>query len=769
MVELFGLCVLAGVLVAALLFPAAGALGALSNSSGATVNKLSAQLIAQDAPLVTTITDRAGTPIAHLFDQNRTPAAPEQIADTMKAAIVAIEDRRFYDHHGVDWSGTFRAALTDRAAGGITQGGSTLTQQYVKNYLVHVLAADDPVKQAKATQRTPARKLREIRLALQLEQQLSKDQILARYLNVVPFGDQAYGVSSAARTFFNTTPDKLTIAQAALLAGLVNSPSSLNPDTNPQQALDRRNIVIQAMAAQHRITPQAAEDARKSPLGTVHPLNSLPKGCAGAGPADGFFCQYVVRYLKSAGFTDEQLNRGGYTIRTTLDQNATKAAKAAAEAEVPKDTDGIANVMTVIEPGNDKHPVRALVANRDFGMDPGRGQTAYPLPSGIAKFGAGSIYKIFTAAAALERGMGIDNVVQAPASYTSHVYRDGTEPYVVGNADGVSPGPRTLRQALATSPNTAFVALEERAGLANVVDMAVRLGMRQTLKRSDTHGDPVGGPAESQAETMEQKNIGAFTLGYSPVSPLELANVSATLVSGGTWCPPTPIESITDPAGTPMSISEPPCEQVVDPELANAMVVGLSGDVMPGGTAYAAAQRASWSRPMLSKTGTTENSESAAFIGATPQWAGSVMTFSDGTNPQGICDSSPPQLCGPNGDLYGGTIPARTWFDAMDQIHGGLPVAPLPSVAPRYADGGDQVGAPNVVGMPAASAVEVLREAGYCVQSHLMPGTEPRDTVISQAPRGSLALGEPVLLAISTGSVPPPAPRTGPATTASPP
>jgi membrane peptidoglycan carboxypeptidase len=257
----------------------------------------------------------------------------------------------------------------------------------------------------------------------------------------------------------------------------------------------------------------------------------------------------------------------------------------------------------------------------------------------------------------------------------------------VSNAEGVGPGPRTLQQALATSPNTAFVALEERAGLTNVLDMAVRLGMRQTLTQTDPNGDPASGPAQSQAETVRRKNIGAFTLGYSPVSPLELGNVAATLVSGGTWCPPSPIASITDPNGAPVAVPEQPCEQVVDPGLANAMVVGLSKDVQPGGTAYTAARHASWSRPMLSKTGTTENSESAAFIGATPQFAGSAMTFSDGAGPQGICDSVPPQLCGANGDLYGGTVPARTWFDAMGRIHDGLPVMPLPRVTPRYADG----------------------------------------------------------------------------------
>ncbi|GAA4837150.1 transglycosylase domain-containing protein [Saccharopolyspora rosea] len=760
MLKLFGLCVLAGVLVAGMLFPVAGSLGVVSNRAGDAVNSISAELMTQDPPLVTTITDRYGKPVAYLFDQNRTPAAPDQIADTMKAAIVAIEDRRFFDHQGVDWAGTLRAAVTNQVSGGIAQGGSTLTQQYVKNYLVHVVAANDPVKQAKAIEQTPARKLREIRIALQLEKQLGKEEILARYLNVVPFGNQAYGVAAAARTYFNTTPDKLTIAQAALLAGMVNSPSALNPENNPGEALTRRNLVIQAMEDQHRITHQAAEDARRAPLGLAHPLGSIPNGCVGAGPSDGFFCRYVTDYLERAGFSEEQLKRGGYTIRTTLDPKATGAAKQAAERGVPKTTKGIANVMSVVEPGRDKHRVRALVANRDFGNDASKGQTAYALPSGIAKFGAGSIYKVFTSAAALEKGMGIYNTVQAPATYSSTVFKNGTRPYTVGNAEGVSPGPRTLQKALATSPNTAFVALEERVGLAPTVDMAVRLGMRQTLVGANASGDPLspnGANGPSQADLVKQRNIGAFTLGYAPTSPLELSNVAATLMSGGVWCPPTPIEQIQDRNGNPVSITEDPCEQVVDKPLADTLTVGMSQDDQAGGTAYAAANGAGWNRPLASKTGTTEAHQSAGFLGATPQFAGAVLTFSDGTSPQGICDSDPPRLCGANGgNIYGGKVPARTFFDAMKVIHEGLPVLPLPATSDRYANGGHDVQVPNVVGLDAGSATDKLQKAGYKVEQRSVNSQRRQGTVTSQTPRGVALPGETVTLSVSTGYVPPP-------------
>ncbi|GAA2817749.1 transglycosylase domain-containing protein [Saccharopolyspora taberi] len=757
--KLFGLCVLAGVLVAGLLFPVAGSLGVVSNRASDAVNSISAELMTQEPPLVTTVTDRAGTPIAYLFDQNRTPARPHEIADTMKAAIISIEDRRFYDHRGVDWPGTVRAALTNQMSGEIAQGGSTLTQQYVKNYQVHVVAAGDPVKQAKAIEQTPARKLREIRIALQLERELGKEELLARYLNVVPFGNQAYGVASAARTYFGTTPDKLTIAQAALLAGMVNSPSALNPETNPVEALNRRNLVIQAMQDQGRITRESADQARNAPLGLAQPLNTVPNGCIGAGPSDGFFCQYVIDYLGRSGFTEDQLKRGGYTIRTTLDHHATAAAKAAAEKEVPKKTKGIANVMSVVEPGKEKHRVRALVANRDFGLDAKKGETAYALPSGIAHFGAGSIYKVFAAAAALEKGMGIHSTIQAPGAYTSRVYKNGTAPYTVGNAEGVTPGPRTLQKALATSPNTAFVALQERVGLNETVDMAARLGMRQTMLASDRVGDPVpeGSNVQSQADWIKQSNVGAFTLGFTPTSPLELGNVAATIISGGTWCPPTPIEQILDRNGNPVSITEDPCEQAVDEKLANALAVGMSHDDKPGGTAAAAAGGAGWSRPMLGKTGTTEAHQSAGFIGATPQFAGAVLVFSDGTSPQGICDSSPPTLCGANGgNIYGGKVPARTWFAAMNPIHQGLPVAPLPPTTKRYETGGSEHQVPNVVGLSAQRATELLRKAGYEVAERSVNSQRRQGTVTSQSPRGFALPGEVVTLSISTGYVPPP-------------
>ena len=350
--------------------------------------------------MVSTITDKDGVPIAYLFDQNRFNTPPQAIADTMKAAIIAIEDRRFFEHNGVDWRGTARALMTNLSSSGSAlegQGASTLTMQYIKNYMLYAVAQND-AERAAAVESTPARKLREIRVALQLEKHLSKQEILARYLNIVFFGHNAYGVASAARTYFNTTPDRLTISQAALLAGMVRSTTTYDPVEHPEHALERRNVVIDEMTNVGSITPNQADAAKAEPLGIQRPLTGLTNGCVGAGPADGFYCQYTLDYLATVGFPEDKLRRGGYLIRTNLDRRASDIAKRAEPPRCQPRPRESPTRWPSWSPVADKHPVRALVANRDYGIDADAGQTSYALPSLVQGFGAGSIYKIFTAA-----------------------------------------------------------------------------------------------------------------------------------------------------------------------------------------------------------------------------------------------------------------------------------------------------------------------------------------------------------------------------------
>ncbi|HYZ08982.1 MAG TPA: penicillin-binding protein [Pseudonocardiaceae bacterium] len=745
-----GLCLLAGVLVAGLLFPVAGAIGMTSNQASDTVNSVSAELVNEQVPLVTTVTDIGGVPIAYVFEQNRIKAEPSGIADTMKAAILAIEDRRFFEHDGVDWRGISRALATNVTSSGSAlegQGASTLTMQYVKNYLLYAVA-DTEAERSSAVATTPARKLREIQLAQQLERKVGKQEILARYLNIVFFGNNAYGIVSAARTYFDTTPDQLTVSQAALLAGLVKSTSAFDPVDNPEAAIGRRNLVIDSMVDVGSITQAQGEAAKAEPLGIQQPLTGLANGCVSAGPADGFMCQYALDYLETVGLPLEQIKRGGYTVRTTLDRRASDLAKDAVNSQVPRSTPGIANAMAVVQPGKDKHRVVALVSSRDYGLDAEAGQTSFAQPSSPQPFGAGSIYKIFTAAAALEKGLGIETPVSVPSAYTSRVYTNGSAPYTVRNAGNYANRSITLQTALAISPNTTFVALADRVGsVTPIVDMAYRLGMRTSLNVRDGEGRTI-------AEAVKSENRGSYTLGPEPTSPLDLANVAATLMSGGTWCPPSPIEAITDRNGKPVPLKEAPCEQAVPEGLANTLAVGLSQDDAPGGTAYTAAQNAGWSRPMLGKTGTTQNNRSAGFVGATPQYAGAVLVWPDGSNPRPICDTDPPRLCG-TGNIFGGKVPARTWFNAMIPMHEGLPVLPMPPTDPRYVSGGGGAQVPNVVGQGENQARLTLERAGFRVQSFDTDSTQPRGIVTSQNPSDSALPGDLVTIGVSNGNPPP--------------
>jgi membrane peptidoglycan carboxypeptidase len=775
--KLAALCLVAGVLVAGLFFPVAGTLGTVSNKISDQVKSTLALMLNNEPPLMTTVVDKDGAPIAHLYDQYRVRTPPDKISPHMKTALFAIEDRRFYDHNGVDWLATARALARNNASGEVEQGASTLTQQYVKNYLVHVLARTDKSAQQDAQEQSISRKLREARIAVGLETALSKDEILARYLDLVPFGSTIFGVGAAAQAYFDTTPDKLTITQAATLAGMVNSPIALDPEARPDKAIQRRNLVIDAMVTDGKLSKEEGERHKAAPLGLQEPVRPLQTGCVGAGPSYGFFCSFLVEYLTEAGFNLEELKIGGYRVETTLDPKITEHAKQAVEAQAPKNTPGVANTMAVVRPGKDSHEVVALVANRDYGLKKEEFQTQFDLPSGVEnKFGTGSVYKVFTAAAALQKGIGIDTVVDSPNTYTSKVFKGGAascpstgEPYTywycLSNHNDRYPPKMPLRQALATSPNTAFVILEEKVGLDAVVDMASKLGMRKTMATNIAGVPPDPKAAKdlrvSQAEFYKSNANASFTLGPAPSSTLELANVAATIMSGGTWCKPTPVRRVVDRNGKPVELAKPPCEQAVPEALANALANGLSEDSKGSGTAAFSARKAGWTRPMMGKTGTTEEYKSAAYLGATPDYAGAVQVFNDSTSPKGICiGSGPPQLC-PEGNIYGGTVPAATWFETMMKVHADLPEKPLPPVEDRYRHGDTSMKVPDVVGSNVEKATAMLRDAGYEVTTVSVSSPQPPGSVVAQSPQGVAMRGTPVTLSVSSGPPPPP-----PATTA---
>ena len=754
-------CVLlASVVAAGLMFPVVGGFGLMSNRASDVVANGSAQLVEGEVPQVSTMTDARGNVIAWLYNQRRFEVPSDQIANTMKLAIVSIEDKRFADHNGVDWQGTL-TGLSGYLSGNLdTRGGSTIEQQYVKNYQLLVIAQTDAEKRA-AIETTPARKLREIRMALTLDKTFTKPEILTRYLNLVSFGNNAFGVQDAAQTYFGVNASELNWEQAALLAGMVQSTSTLNPYTNPDGALARRNVVLDTMIDN---LPEHAEElraARQQPLGVLPQPKELPRGCIAAGDR-AFFCDYALDYLARAGISKDQVAKGGYLIKTTLDPDVQASVKNAINQYASPDLPGVASVMSVVRPGKESHPVLAMASNRTYGLNLDAGETMQPQPFSLVGNGAGSVFKIFTTAAAMEMGMGINAQLDSPSRFEAKGLGSGgargcpPATWCVQNA-GNYRGTMNVTDALATSPNTAFAKLIAQVGVQRTVDMAVKLGLRSyALPGTARDYDPESN--ESLADFVKRQNIGSFTLGPIEVNALELSNVAATLASGGMWCPPNPIAEVRDRYGELVSVTTETCEQVVPEGLANTLAVAMSKDDTGAGTAAGAAGSTGWSLPMSGKTGTTESNRSSAFLGFTNQYAAASYIYDDSTAPTELC-SFPLRQCG-SGNLFGGNEPARTWFTAMTPIATTFGDVTLPPTDPRYVDGAPGSKVPSVAGMNQDTARQRLREAGFQVADQPTPvnSTAPYGAVVGTSPTGQTVPGSIITIQISNGIAPAPPP-----------
>ncbi len=750
---------LAGVLVAAMLFPLAGGAGMVVNHASDVATQDSADLMTGEVPTVSTMVDAAGNPIAWIYAQRRWPVPSDRIADTMKLAIVSIEDKRFADHNGVDVQGTLTGLVGYLRGDLDTRGGSTIEQQYVKNYNLLVNAQTDAERRA-AIETTPARKLREIRMALALDRAISKPEILTRYLNLVYFGNGAYGVQDAAKTYFGINATDLNWQQAALLAGIVQSTSALNPYTNPEAALARRNLVLDTLIDNEPKYADALRAAREQPLGILPQPNTLPQGCIAAGDR-GFFCDYVLQYLARAGLSKDDVARNGYLIRTTLDPRVQNSVKKAIDTVASPTLDGVASVMSVIQPGKTSHKVLAMGDNRNYGLQLDAGQTVQPQPFSLVGDGAGSIFKIFTTAAALDMGMGINAQLTVPAQFqgkglgTSNSPGCPKETWCVRNA-GNYRSPMSVTDALAQSPNTAFAQLIGQVGVQRAVDMAVKLGLRSYAEPGTARAyDPDSN--ESLADFVKRQNLGSFTLGPFELNALELSNVAATLASGGMWCPPSPVDKIFDRNGREVAVETQACEQVVPEGLANTLANALAKDTTSG-TGAASAGSVGWSLPMSGKTGTTESHRSSGFLGFTNQYAAANYIFDDSTNPGGLC-SWPLRKCG-YGNLYGGNEPARTWFLAMKPVAGDFGPITLPPTDRRYVEGGPGSTVPSITGLSFDAARKRLRDAGFQVNDLPTPinSFSSRGAVVGTTPSGKTIPGSIITINTSNGIPPAPPP-----------
>lgn len=695
-------------------------------------------------PTTSTLRDSNGEVITYFYDQNRTILDSDDIAPVMKEAIVAIEDRRFYEHEGVDWLGVIRAAVTNTLEGGVRQGASTLTQQYVKNYSWLITASSEE-EQSKAIAQTTDRKLTEITAAEDLTARTDKDTVLTNYLNLVTFGNGTYGIEAAARTYFGIPASDLDAGQAALLAGLVQAPTTYDPYVDPDAAVKRRNIVLDAMASYGAISQRDADLASAVPLGILESPARLPQGCSGAGNS-GFFCDRVVKELAGQGITRDMLDTGGYDITSSLDPSAQESVIVSLHNNADPRAEGVAETMALIEPGADSRYIRAMGTSRIYGFDGDQRQSALPLADSLVGAGAGSVFKVFTAAAAIDAGLGLDSRLQVPVTYEATGLGEGGSAdcapgkYCVSNV-GVYPETMSLTEAMAHSPNTPFIALAERVGNSTIVDTAVAMGLR-SYEHSPDELTP------SIADRM--RGSGSFTLGPTQVNTVELANVAATIASNGVWCAPTVLQSANGPDGE-INLARTACEDVIAPGTAANLANSLADDVT-NGTAATAARNAGWSGPMAGKTGTTDDHRSASFLGFTTGLAGAVYAFNDGTDAMPLC-TGPLRQCS-DGNLFGGNEPAATWFNAVMPVLGsyGGPGLPLPTDGARQG-----VSERTVIGLAQgrteSAARRALAGAGFAVSEavHVHHDEIGKDIVISAELGGMSMAGDPVKLIVSRG------------------
>ncbi|MBX9641456.1 MAG: transglycosylase/D,D-transpeptidase PonA2, partial [Mycobacteriaceae bacterium] len=423
---------------------------------------------------------------------------------------------------------------------------------------------------------------------------------------------------------------------------------------------------------------------------------------------------------------------------------------------------GISSVMSVILPGKTSHKVVAMASNRKYGLDTEAGETMRPQPFSLVGDGAGSIFKIFTTAAALDMGMGINAQLDVPPRFQGKGLGSGgakgcpKDTWCVVNA-GNYRGSMSVTDALATSPNTAFAKLISQVGVTRTVDMAIKLGLR-SYANPGTARDYNPDSNESLADFVKRQNIGSFTLGPIEVNALELSNVVATLASGGMWCPPNPIDKLIDRNGNEVSVTTETCEQVVSEGLANTLANAMSKDAVGSGTAAGSAGAAGWTLPMSGKTGTTEAHRSSGFIGFTNRYAAANYIYDDSPAPTDLC-SAPLRHCG-SGDLYGGNEPARTWFTALQPIANNFGEVHLPPTDPRYLDGSPAGRVPSVAGLDIDQARQRLRDAGFQVadQPNSVNSSAKYGEVVGTSPTGQTIPGSIVTIQISNGIPPPPPP-----------
>jgi penicillin-binding protein 1A len=616
---------------------------------------------------ITRIYDAAGKEIGLLrkFDTS-IPVKASDIPEVLKQAVVAVEDKRFYSHGGIDPLGALRALWADLRGREVVQGGSTITQQYVKNVYT-------------SGERTLARKIREAVLASQLDRKVTKDEILYRYLSNIYLGGGAYGIGAAAESYFKKPVNELNASEAAMLAGLISAPSDFEPRTNPTQAEINRVFVLDEMLGQNRIDPvrHAQAVAEKlffptsdkptpdGPATIVHPLELQSA-------TQPYYVDYVRRYLSSK-YGDDIVYRGGLKVETALDPKLQTLAEESVRKALAGTAPPLEMALATVEPGTGF--VKAMVGGRDFSKSQvnlalGNCPEEYEAPQvgpvclsgGGTGRQPGSAFKPITLAKAYEDGIGPGRIYSGPGTYR---YPGCTgEGCTVSNVESGAYGSISLKQATANSVNTVYAQLVLDVGVKETAEMANRLGITMVdAGGNQANGDPYGP---------------SITLGAAETSPLDMAAAYSVFAARGVQYAATPIVKVTDANG---KVLEDNTKRQGKRVLAEAVADNIT-DALKGVINNGTGTRADIGRPdgSAGKTGSTENNVDAWFVGYTPALSTAIW--------MGYSDSNTKSLRNIKGTsiVYGGTIPAATWKDYMGQALKDAPEADFPRPAALSGD-----------------------------------------------------------------------------------
>jgi membrane peptidoglycan carboxypeptidase len=650
-----------------------------------------------------------GNVITYLYPNHiyRIPVTYSQIAPVMRDAIVSIEDSSFFQQGALDPRGTLRALLHNSGGNGL-QGASTLAQQYVKN--VRVLQAQTPAEVQAATYPNLQRKIQQLRLAADVEHEMTPDQLLAAYLNVAFFDNSAYGIQVASEVYFSVSASQLTLSQAALLAGLVQSPTTYDPFTDPANALQRRSEVLVRMWQLHYISKATELAAIKSPLGLNRSYAPVASGCASPqASSSAFFCDYVQHVLEiNYPSVWKELNTtGGLAIYTTLNTRDQNAADAAVNYVQPPFNSGAnpghnADTEVMIQPGTGD--VRAIAVNRPYSTNADELDYAVNTEyGGGAGVQTGSSSKLFTLITALEQGKPFSYPIKITAPATVGPYYNCQGGYVkpaqFNNSEGPTKGTQVwmLNQATVDSINLYYANLEKQVGLCNVVKTAVDMGMTRADGTSLLKPDPALGKNGLPAD-----DIPSFTLGAVDVSPMSMAAAYASVAARGWYCAPQAIVKIqVILSGQQLPVQAAQCHRDMPQGVADAANYILQGVLTVGGAT--AAGRGIPGHEAAAKTGTANGGYYAAFAGYTPTLAAYVSVF----NPRDPTTGG--AMVGSNacyrdlgyedcpGQMFGDNAPGATWEYSFLRADLG-PDVQFVNPPGSFFSGGNGLGAPKTIG-----------------------------------------------------------------------